>query len=60
MRGLGAEMRDGPRGGVLEVAVTDVEEFAHGFRFVAVGAEILRERDGVGTRGAEVGWSRLR
>ena len=54
LRGLRAKMRDGPRGGVFEVAVTDVEEFAHRFRAVAGGAEILWERDGVGTRGAEV------
>ena len=55
LRGFRAKMRDGPRGDIFEVAVADVEEFAHRFRAVTGGAEILRERDGVGAGDAEVG-----
>ena len=55
LRGLRAEMRDGPRGDIFEVAVADVEELAHRCGVVTGGAEILRQRDGVGARGAEVG-----
>ena len=55
LRGLRAEMRDGPRSDIFEVAVADVEYLAHRFRAVTGGAEILWERDGVGVGDAEVG-----
>ncbi len=52
--GFGSPMRDGPGGGVLDVAVAAVEDLAHGLGAVALLAEVLRQGDGIRRGFAEV------